>query len=428
MHTERARGLLAAVLAGTTLLAGCGGGDAGLGTKDKPVTITLWEGFADSETTALRAMIAKYWTPSHPDIKVDVVGDKNAQAMLTAMSGGDAPDVVMGTDSESPALWFHNNAILDLSDLAGQIKSELDSKAVPAARAWGEQDGKVFALPFVDYDWAVFYNKALFKQAGLDPDKPPATISELEAAARKLTKVDAAGNITQLGWLPLHDEWTTINLSMAFGATFVDGKQAAIGQPAIRDAINWDAGLARSYGLKKVAAFTSGFTKGDNPFALGKVAMYIDGCWQATMLKDSKIDFGVMSIPAAQPAYANSTDVGTNPIVIPRAAHNQQAAKEFAKFMTLNPDLAADFSAKISNLPHLSAQLTTFTSDGPTKYLATLSASKNARAWAPVPYARMYADQLAAVVDQVYNGGADVGRSLDQAQQTLTDQAKQFEQ
>ncbi|GAA3227300.1 extracellular solute-binding protein [Dactylosporangium siamense] len=428
MPRKRARGLLAALVATTTVLAGCSaGGDAGLGTADKPVTITLWEGFADGETTALRDMIAKYWTPTHPNIKVEVVGDKNAQAMLTAMSGGDAPDVVMSTDSESPALWFHNNAILDLSDLAAEIKGDLDAKAVPAARAWGEQNGKVFALPFVDYDWGVFYNKELFKQAGLDPDKPPATITELEAAARKLTKVDAGGNITQLGWLPLHDEWSAINLGMAFGATFVDGNKPAISQPAVRDAITWDANLARSYDLKKVAAFTSGFTKGDNPFALGKVAMYIDGCWQATMLKDSKIDFGVMSIPASDPAHAGATDVGTNPIVIPRAAHNQKAAKEFAKFMTLNADLAGDFSNKISNLPHLTGPLTTFTTDGPTKFLATLSTSKNARAWAPVPYARMYADQLAAVVDQVYNGGADVGQALDKAQQTLTDQAKQFQ-
>ena len=425
MKNKGTRTLLTVLTLGSMALTACAGGGGGdVGSANAPVTITLWQGFAAGETKALDSMIAKYWAPSHPNIKVKVVGEKTAQAMLTAMSGGDSPDVVMSTDSESPGLWFKKNAITDLSDLAAQIKGDLDGKVVPAARAWGVQDGKVFALPFVDYDWALFYNKKMFKDAGLDPEKPPASIADLEAAAKKLTKVDSSGNISQLGWLPLHDEWTAISLSMAFGAKFVDGaKKPTLNEPAIKQALTWDSNLAKSFDLKKVAAFTSGFTKGDNPFALGKAAMYIDGCSQATMLKDSKIDFGVAAVPASDPAFARSTNIGTNPIVIPRAAPHLAAAKEFAKFMTLNAPLTADFSNTISNLPHLTDQLTTFTKDEPTKFLATLSASPNARAWAPVPYARIYADQLVSVVDEVYNGGGDVGSALDKAQKSLTEQA-----
>ncbi len=395
----------------------------------KPVTLTVWEGFAPSETTALNEMVAKYWTPSHPGIKINMVGSKTQQAMLIAMSGGESPDLVISGDSESPSLWYHEGAILNLTPLASQIQAQLRKEMVPASTEWGEEGNVTFALPFVDYNWGLFYNKALFKAAGLNPNEPPTTTQEVAVDAKKLTKYGSNGDIVQLGWMPVHDQWTALNLAMNFGAQFVgaDG-MPTLNSSGMNAALTWDSNLAKSFGLQKVENFISGFTNGDNPFALGKVGMYIDGCWQAAMLpaQAPKLDFGVGAIPASSPKYLGANDVGTNPIVVPKASSHVQQAEQFAVFLSLNQAIAANFSNDISNLPHIKSEVTSFTKDPRTLFFAKLSEDSLARAWAPVPYAEIYLTQLLNAVGQIYNNGANVSSTLAGAEQDLMGQAQQY--
>jgi multiple sugar transport system substrate-binding protein len=62
-----------------------------------------------------------------------------------------------------------------------------------------KSEGKYYALPTAVRSLALFYNKELFRKAGLDPAKPPATLAEFREMAVKLTQRDAAGNITVAG-------------------------------------------------------------------------------------------------------------------------------------------------------------------------------------------------------------------------------------
>ena len=59
--------------------------------------------------------------------------------------------------------------------------------------------GKTWGIPFQRSTMVLYWNKELFKEAGLDPNKPPATWAEMLAFAQKLTKRDASGNVTQWG-------------------------------------------------------------------------------------------------------------------------------------------------------------------------------------------------------------------------------------
>jgi len=56
-----------------------------------------------------------------------------------------------------------------------------------------KHDGQYYALPTAVRTLALFYNKKLFREAGLDPAKPPKTLDELVDAAKKTVKRDAAG-------------------------------------------------------------------------------------------------------------------------------------------------------------------------------------------------------------------------------------------
>lgn len=418
-----ARVAVALSVAVAATLSGC----SSSATTGGPTTITLWNGFAGTENAALTKLIDQYWTPSHPDIKVTVQGEKTPEAMLTAMTGGDSPDVVIAASSETPTLWYHSGAIEDLTPLANSMGSDLTDDVVDAALQWGKTGDTTFALPFVDYNWGIFYNKTMFADAGLDPDRPPTTIDELTADAKALTTISTDGSIEQLGWLPVSNEGSAIALSMAFGAKFVDADgQPTIDDPGIEKALTWDSQLAASFGSDKVQAFTSGFTQGDNPFALGKAAIYIEGSWGASMLKDSGIDFGYASIPASDPAFADSNPVGTNPIVIPKATQHKDAAEEFARFLATDPDLSGAFSAAISNVPQVKSVLDTFSTDPATVFFAKLTDSPNARAWAPVPYAQEYINQILDVIGRIYSAGDDVTATLKDAETALKNTASQY--
>ena len=129
--------VIVAVLACTMILSACGAPATAAPAAVQPtapaaaataapaasnvVTITMWHGFNAHEVTFLAGIIKKYWDPTHPNIHVITVGEKHNDAMLTAMSGGDSPDLVMSESSEAITLWASQGAIMDLtgSSLAG---------------------------------------------------------------------------------------------------------------------------------------------------------------------------------------------------------------------------------------------------------------------------------------------------------------------
>jgi len=79
--------------------------------------------------------------------------------------------------------------------------SLLKSKAFhPVVVEYNTWKGQVYGIPLQEGSKpALFYNTKMFKEAGLDPNKPPATFDELMAAARKLAKKDASGNLVRAG-------------------------------------------------------------------------------------------------------------------------------------------------------------------------------------------------------------------------------------
>jgi multiple sugar transport system substrate-binding protein len=438
--------VIVAVLACTMILSACGAPATAAPAAVQPtapaaaataapaasnvVTITMWHGFNAHEVTFLAGIIKKYWDPTHPNIHVITVGEKHNDAMLTAMSGGDSPDLVMSESSEAITLWASQGAIMDLTPAIEPVKAQLESIMVPAGLQWVMLNGKYYGLPFVNYNEGLFYNKDLFKAAGLDPDKPPKSLAELKEYAQKLTKVDANGNITQLGWKPINDVWSAIYFLMPSGGRFYDPLTLAptLNDPANIAAFQWDLDLQKIYGLDKVAAFTTGFAGGDDPFQLGKVAMYINGCWMPAFFKTSapNLHYGVAAVPYSDPKFANAGSLGTNPLAVPTASKHPKEAMEFAIWLAMNADVSREFSAEIDNIPQIKSELTTFTTDPDTKFFADLTTSPNSAAWAPVPYSQKYLDEMTSAIGEMYNKGTAPKDALDAAQKIVEDAAKDY--
>lgn len=427
---SRSVAVLAVCLAfiGGTASVWAGGSTEKSSASGGKVTINLWEGFNGPEVKDLSDMIAKYWAPNHPNIVIDNLGNKQPDAMLTAMAGGTPPDVVIGPDGSVVSLWAQKGAILNITSLISSWRAELESQQVKAGLQWVTYKGAYYAIPFVNFNYGLFYNKAMFKAAGLNPNDPPKTISELAADAKKLTKLGSNGSIIQLGWLPINDQYRAQNLALNFGGRFYNPQTGlpTANSPGTVAAFNWDLGLAKQIGLSKITAFTSGFTSGDNPFQLGKVAMYIDGCWMPDFFHQSapNLEYGVAPIPYSSAQYADANVVGTNPVMIPTGSKHPKEAAELLKWFALNKELAATYANVIYNIPQLKSELNTFTKDPGTEMFAKLSMSPNAVAWAPVPYASQYGDAFTKTIGEIYNQGVAPQTALDQLQQEMMKVAK----
>ena len=197
--------------AGTAVLAGGGGSLAApaparrassAARAAQDVTeIEFWHGFAAHEIAALQDMLDQRFAPTHPTIKVNAVGGADAAKILAAISGGNPPDVVLLPSPDAIGTWAHNGALQPLDDHIKTAGVDLGA-FVPTGLEQCKLGDAYFALPFVNFNRALYWNKDLFKAAGLDPEVPPKTIDEMLSFAEKLTKKDG-DSIAQIGVWPV---------------------------------------------------------------------------------------------------------------------------------------------------------------------------------------------------------------------------------
>jgi sn-glycerol 3-phosphate transport system substrate-binding protein len=205
--------------------------------------------------------------------------------------------------------------------------------------------GKTWGVPFQRSTVVMYYNKELFKEAGLDPNRPPATWAELKEAATKLTKKDASGKVTQWGvqipssgfpyWL-FQTLTTTNDAILANDA----GTQVKFDDPKVIEALQYWVDLGKA-GIHPPGVVEWGTTPKD--FFEKKAAMIYTTTGNLTNVKNNaKFDFGVAMIPGNK--RKGSPTGGGNFYIFKKATPVQQeAAFKFIKWVT-HPERAAQWS------------------------------------------------------------------------------------
>jgi sn-glycerol 3-phosphate transport system substrate-binding protein len=215
----------------------------------------------------------------------------------------------------------------------------------PAFLANSQTGGKTWGLPFQRSTIVLYWNKELFKEAGLDPNKPPATWKEMQEYAQKLTKRDASGNVTQWGvqvpssgfpyWL--FQGFTTPN-----GVELMNpaGTETYFDKPEVIEALQYWVDLGRKHKVHPAGVVEWGTTPKD--FFEKKVAMIWTTTGNLTNVRNNaKFEFGVAMLPAAK--RRGSPTGGGNFYVFKKASPAEQAAAvKFAKWMT-TPERAAQW-------------------------------------------------------------------------------------
>ena len=186
---SKTRGAQILALAATTALlatgcvAGAGGGE-GEKPADGKTTITWWHNSNNGDGKAYYEKVAADFEAAHEGVDVEVNAMQH-EDMLTkldaAFQSGDAPDVYMERGGGELAAHVAAGLTKDLTEAASEEIAFLGENA----GGW-QLEGKTYALPFSLGGAGFWYNKALFKEAGID--KAPQTFSELIDATEKLKK------------------------------------------------------------------------------------------------------------------------------------------------------------------------------------------------------------------------------------------------
>jgi multiple sugar transport system substrate-binding protein len=356
LSRRAAVGGLSAGVAGT-ILAACtpqaGGRQAGSGGQAgaKQVTLEFWTPWAPNapDGQLLQNTLLPEFEKANPGFKVNytqVATSGNTQAsekLLTAINAGTPPDVNY-FDRFIVTSWAAQGFLTDISDYA---KRDNFTQTMFLKEAWDEATwaGKLYATPFTTDFRMLYYNKAHFQEAGLDPNKPPKTIAELDETAEKLTRRDGA-KFSRMGFVPWAYQGWLYTWGWLWGGEFYDPKanKVTANDPKIVQALTWMVSYAQKYGIETVDNFTAafrsqtGFQGNDqHAFVNGLLSMVADGDWQIAIFKnymkpEQFQQFDVVELPQAPGGPRTSSWGGGWSIVLPKGVKNKDQAWVFARW------------------------------------------------------------------------------------------------
>ncbi|MCX7047318.1 MAG: ABC transporter substrate-binding protein [Candidatus Sumerlaeota bacterium] len=256
--------------------------------------------------------------------------------LLLATAVGNPPDVA-GFWSYNMANFADKGALMTMDRLMKRDGLSVKDY-LPAFGALLQYRGFVWALPTTPATVALHYNKRLFREAGLDPEKPPRTLQELWDYSEKLTKRDAKGNLTQLGFTPNDPGWWNPLWPVWFGGRILKDEWTVncASKPFI-DGLKWARSYPDHYGLKNMIAMQAsggGFDSAQNVFIAEKLAMQLQGVWMGNFIEkyNPKLEWGAAPFPVAMDNTPDVTVAEADLIIIPRGCKHVEEAWDFIKF------------------------------------------------------------------------------------------------
>lgn len=239
-------------------------------------TVTMWSFPLSADDAALFDPIIKAFNEQHPNVTIDIQHlpwNGRYEKMLTAIAGGEAPNLVYLNDFQVP-LFAATDNLVPISDIYTQ--EELDAMYTQGSLNALSYNGTLYALPILQNSLGYLYNVDLFEEAGLDPDNPPQTWAEMKDAIAKLTKKDENGEIEQAGARYDLNRPSPVTSIMNFvwqagGNILDDDNNVIINSAETASALNYVKGLFDE-GYMQI----SNITGGGFDFASGKVGIELD--------------------------------------------------------------------------------------------------------------------------------------------------------
>ena len=292
------------------------------------------------------------WNAKNPDRKINLTYIPHTEMVpkiAQAIASGDVPDL-MGMDLIYGPQF---EAAGQLVDITNEIGADPTLKtASPGHMGVSTFGGRLYGVPLYADVSALFWNKDLFKKAGLDPEKPPTSLAEIRADADKIT---ALGGDIKGYFLPGAcagcNIFTVGPLMWASGATIEpkDAKDEPLTGDGVKQVLQWARDLIKAGDVHENARAENGETF-HLRFGSGKVGMMGTGNFNIALVKDQNptMNFGIALLPGVKSGQV-SAFAGGDIVTIPKGSKRVKDAVDFMKFI-LSDEIQVEGYAKELNM------------------------------------------------------------------------------
>ncbi|GHC06634.1 ABC transporter substrate-binding protein [Cerasicoccus arenae] len=324
--------------------------------SDGRIEIEYWEKWTGFERDAMADLVNQY-NASQDRVFIKFLSVSNIdRKLMLATAGGNPPDVA-GIWSSNLSVFASNGALTPLDKKLAQSSLE-ENDYLPSVWQQLTVYNRVWALPTTPGSNALHWNKRLFREAGLDPERPPKTIAELESYNDRLTQFNDAGRIELMGHLPMEPGWWSANWSIWFGGDIWDGhSRVTATSEANMAALDWIESYPERYGAEALMGFRqlSGvFASPENPFFRERVAMVLQGPWMYNFINNfaqPDFEYGVAPFPTLREEDYGASLVECDCLVIPQGAKHPEEAFTFIEWLQRPKQLEALSLAQLKFSP-----------------------------------------------------------------------------
>jgi multiple sugar transport system substrate-binding protein len=330
------------------IFAGGGQSPAAAGGSAGRTTVQFWNSFTGSDGDILRKIVDNYNKTNKDGITIEmdiIPGATLSQKLATAFATKTAPAMVHIGNADLIRQVQYLSPLDDFFDKTGANKNDFEPASLEALQYKGSQ----YVIPFQWFSTFLYWNKDLFRAAGLDPEKPPATWDEIAEYAAKLT--NPARKIYGYG-IPIKGAPNVfVSQFLSNGGEIYDAStlKSKLDSPVNLETLKWMQNIAnRGYTPKGLTGADI-----DNLLFAGQVAMYINGPWLVTGLRENKVNFGVAGMPRGKVKAVGIAEVGGWAVPKDASADQKAAAYTAIAFLCANPASAKEYCVGAAFPPYL---------------------------------------------------------------------------
>ncbi len=423
MNWRKVMGTFLASIVTVSLLAGCVATTTTPSATPAPttpaveqkVTIEFWGWWSSATRMPTIDKIVNGWNANNPNIQVKYTAipfDQILTKYLASVAAGNPPDVVATPDIFTTPTRGAKKQAMDLSSLgADAIKDDF------YAPFWNAvlNQGKVYGLPWVGETKYMYYNKDIFAEVGLDPEKGPVTWDDLVKFSDKIDKKDGA-KIVRAGFHPMFGNFGYRGWVWNAKSNFFDDRNwPTVNTAKNIEVMNWMKTWTDRYGFEGYSSFKGSFGGGPNhPFITGKVGMIIEtATWEGELKKNGPtIKYGIVPVPTEDgKQHQNANYTGGFAVEVPVGSKHPAQAFKFATHWAT--DAAAIWAKEQNDFPAWKKAPALIN----TPEFTRMSNNMVNTGLIPLPlFAPSYNDALNVAIDDVLGGKKDAAKALGDAQ------------
>lgn len=325
----------AATVLALGVTAACGGGGGGGGSTDAHGPIKIWMSNNPEEIAWAKSMVND-WNADHPKEKVTAqeipAGKTSEEVIGAAITAGNAPCLVFNTSPAAVPQFQKQGGLVPL-DSFPDATQYIEDRTGSSAEQYKSPDGKYYQMPWKSNPVMIFYNKDLFKKAGLDPENPPLkTYDEFLATSKKI--VDSGAAQAAIWPAPTSEffqswfDFYPLYAAQSGGKQLVEDGEATFDDETGQKVADFWATMYED-GLAPKEAY-NGDSFGDQ-----KAAMAIVGPW-AIAVYGKNVNWGAVPVPTESgmdPSQIHTFSDAKN-VAIYTSCKNQGTAWDLLKFAT----------------------------------------------------------------------------------------------